>query len=825
MTLAEETETVTITVDGVEFSAKPGELVIDACERAGVYIPRFCYHPRMTPVGMCRMCIVEIDTGRGPALSPSCMLTVSDGMSVETASEKTKKAQEGVLEFLLINHPLDCPVCDKGGECPLQDQTMSHGPGESRLIEEKRHFEKPIPISDTVYLDRERCILCDRCTRFADEVAGDALIHFIDRGNQTQVNTFPDEPFASYFSGNTVQICPVGALTAKPYRFKARPWDLAEVDTTIPNPMGDRATVQTSRDRVLRIQGVDSDAVNWGWLTDRDRFGFEAIGSEERLADPLIRVDETLQPASWVDALATAADAITTAVAQRGPESVAVLGGARLTNEDQYAWVKLAKGIIGTDNFDAQLDDGLPAELLAALPRTTIDATCAPGGAVLLLGADPKEELGTLYLRLRHAALQDDVALVEVTSVATGLTNVARHSLRVRPGDLGAVARALVAGESELEVGGVSPDEIAAVAELCEGRPVTVVFGRSSLGEAADAMVDAVTTLAAGWADAGFLPTLRRGNVFGAIDIGLAPGLLPGRTGFDQASPELAAAWPRLPVERGLDAVGMLEAAASGKLDVLILLGADPLADLSDGALAKAALEGVPTVIALDLFQTASVAAAATVVFPAVGFGECSGTHTNLEGRITPLTKAVTPPGTSRSDWMIAAALATRLDADLGADSVEGLRSELAAVSVLHGALADEASLGAVDGVVVGQGPIELPGAATVDAHPVDSYSHRLVIDRTLYDLGTMVQACPSMAGQAAPSRVRLNPHDVEQLGVAEGEAVLMTSPQGAITISAVSDPRVPRGVAAVAMNHEGPDPRALVERGTSMTEVRVETR
>jgi len=224
--------TIAITVNGAPVDTRPGELVIAACERAGIYIPRFCYHPRMNPVGMCRMCLVNIDTGRGPALQPACMIKVSPNMAVSTEAPNVKKAQDGVLEFLLINHPLDCPVCDKGGECPLQDQTMAYGPGESRFIEEKRHFEKPIPISDLVYLDRERCILCDRCTRFAKEVAGDPLIHFMNRGNQTQVNTFPDDPFASYFSGNTVQICPVGALTAKPYRFKARPWDLEEVGST-----------------------------------------------------------------------------------------------------------------------------------------------------------------------------------------------------------------------------------------------------------------------------------------------------------------------------------------------------------------------------------------------------------------------------------------------------------------------------------------------------------------------------------------------------------------------------------------------------------------
>jgi len=227
--------TVTVTIDGRSIEAQPGELVIAAAERTGTYIPRFCYHNRMRSVGMCRMCLVEIDAGRGPALQPACMISVAEGMKVDTESPRTKKAQDGVLEFLLINHPLDCPVCDKGGECPLQDQTISYGPGESRFVEEKRHYEKPVAISDLVFLDRERCILCDRCTRFAKDVAGDPLIHFIDRGSSTQVNTFPDEPFSSYFSGNTVQICPVGALTAAPYRFRARPWDLQENESTCQN--------------------------------------------------------------------------------------------------------------------------------------------------------------------------------------------------------------------------------------------------------------------------------------------------------------------------------------------------------------------------------------------------------------------------------------------------------------------------------------------------------------------------------------------------------------------------------------------------------------
>ena len=430
---------VSITVDGKKVTAKPGELLIDACERNGTYIPRFCHHSRMQPVGMCRMCLVEIDTGRGPALQPSCMIECSNEMVVDTQSKKTIKAQEGVLEFLLINHPLDCPICDKGGECPLQDQTMAFGPGESRFIEEKRTYRKPIPVNENVFLDRERCVLCDRCTRFADQVAGDSLIHFIDRGNKTQVNTYPDQPFSSYFSGNTVQICPVGALTAAPFRFKARPWDLTEVESTSTfDSVGNRISVQESRDRVLRFTGVDSDSVNWGWLTDKERFIFEAYSNENRLSGPLTtnEVAEGSQKHAVATSWSEAYEKFVKAINETTPERIAVIGGSRLTNEAQYIWSKIAKGIIGTDNVDAQLDDGFSPEVLLSLNPSTIDKTCKPGGVIILLGADPKEELGTLYLRLRHAILQDQCKLIELTPTKTGLSELATHSIRVPPGKL-----------------------------------------------------------------------------------------------------------------------------------------------------------------------------------------------------------------------------------------------------------------------------------------------------------------------------------------------------------------------------------------------------
>ncbi|HSL56383.1 MAG TPA: NADH-quinone oxidoreductase subunit NuoG [Acidimicrobiales bacterium] len=717
------TDLVTFTLNGREVAGRKGEQLIDACERNGVYIPRFCYHPRMRPVGMCRQCLVEVDTGRGPALTPSCMVNVTEGSSVDTDSHISKRAQEGVLEMLLINHPLDCPVCDKGGECPLQDQAYSHGPGESRFVEQKRHFEKPIPISATVYLDRERCILCDRCTRFASEVAGDPLIHFLDRGNETQVNTFPDEPFSSYFSGNTVQICPVGALTAAPYRFKARPWDLEQAESTCQTcSVGCRITVQTSRNRVLRYQGVDADPVNWGWLCDAGRFNFENIDHPDRLGEPLVR-DESgeLRPARWADALGAAASAIRQTIDGRGPDGVAVLGGARLTNEDAYAWAKLAKGVIGTDNVDAQLGDGLPAAAVLGLPRATIDQAAAPGGTILLLGPDPKEELPVLFLRLRHALAYDQARLVEITPAATGLTAFAGAAVRPLPGHTAEVVAAILAGRTTAAVGGADPAALAAAAGVLAdtSRPLTVVLGRTTVAESADVVVEAAAAILAARPDARFLPALARGNVFGALDMGLAPGLLPGRVELDDGRAWFTDAWGSVPAAPGLDATGILTAAAEGRIDTLVLLGADPLADFPDADLAARALAGARTVIALDRFLTDS-SSKADVVLPVAGFAECSGTTTNLEGRVSVVTQKVTPPGTARSDWMIAAELAFRLGADLGIESVEQAWAEVESLSPVHAGLTREVleRRANADGVVA-------PPAAT----PVGIGSPRTPID------------------------------------------------------------------------------------------------
>jgi NADH-quinone oxidoreductase subunit G len=675
----EPVETVTFTLDGRQVTGNKGEMLIAAAERAGTFIPRFCYHPRMKSVGVCRMCLVEVSGPRGASLQPSCFVEVQPGAEVTTNSDKVKKAQDGVLEFLLINHPLDCPVCDKGGECPLQDQTLAYGPGESRFVEEKRHFEKPIPISELVLLDRERCIQCSRCTRFADEIAGEAQIDFIGRGEHLEVNTFPELPFASYFSGNTVQICPVGALTAAPYRFSARPWDLDQVESTCTTcSVGCRVAVQSSSNRLTRMLGVDSDPVNHGWLCDKGRFGFEAVNAEDRLTEPLVRKDGQLVPVSWHEALAAVAVGVKAAKSEGNAESIGVIGGARLTNEGAYAWAKLAKGIIGTDSVDAQLGDGLPAEVVLGLPRATINQAAAADTVILLTG-DLREELPVLFLRLRSAVVDAGLNLIELSPQATSLTPYAKVSLRYSPGEAISLARSLVDGSAPAP-GSVTADDLATARQLAGAERIVVVAGRPSLAEDGAMVAEAAQTLARALPTATFLPALRRGNVLGALELGLAPGLLPGRVTLATGSDWFTEAWGAVPATRGRDTAGMLAGAADPtegqRVRALFLLGADPVHDFPDRRLAERALEAVDFVVAVSSTPGAGTDLA-DVVLPAAEAHERPGTTTNIEGRISRLGQKLVPPGQAWPDWMIAAELAVHLGSDLDLDSVGAVWDEI----------------------------------------------------------------------------------------------------------------------------------------------------
>ena len=765
---------VSITINGRAVTARKGEMVIAAADRSGDFIPRFCYHPRMSPVGMCRQCMVEVEGPRGPMMVVSCMTPVAEGQVVRTETEQVKRAQEGMIELLLANHPLDCPVCDKGGECPLQDQAFSHGPGESRFVEEKRHYEKPIAISDLVYLDRERCILCDRCTRFSREVAGDPLISFTQRGNNTQVMTFPDEPFASYFSGNTVQICPVGALTAQPYRFKARPWDLEQRESTCTTcSVGCRTVVQSSRDEIVRVQGVDSDPVNWGWLCDRGRFNFQSVNSPDRLEKPLVRTNGALTETSWAAALDSVARVM------RGAKgSVAVLGGARGTNEDAFMWARLADAL-GSGMRDAQLGDGLPAAVFAR-PQATIDSACA-SKTVILIAPDLKEELPVLHVRLRDAVTKRGTRIIEIAHTDSGLTKHAWRSVKAEPGTEADAVRALLS----------SPDVAAQVAS----GDVTVVVGRANLASSASHVMAALDAALSAAPGARVLPALRRGNVRGALSLGLAP-------------------------RGGNDATAILEAAANGKVECLVLLGADPLADVADADLARRAVAGARFVVAVDTFLTAS-ASHADVVLPAAAQGEKDGTVTNLEGRVSNVVQKITPRGTSRADWMIAAELLHLTGNDSGVATVADVQSLIASHDAEFGSAVTSVEVRRNGVVVNGRHAADAPAVAA--ASPRNAYDFRLVTGRKLYDNAVGTANSQSLAALAPGASVRVNPADLERIGVAQGTGVKVSNQHSSIVLPVVASDSVPRGTAWVPFNQPGADIRELVRHGDAVTDVRIE--
>jgi NADH-quinone oxidoreductase subunit G len=750
----------------------------------------------MEPVGMCRMCLVEIETPRGPMLVTSCTNTVAEGMVVDTRNDTVKKAQEGVLEFLLANHPLDCPVCDKGGECPLQDQAFSHGPGESRFVEIKRNFEKPIPISDLVLLDRERCILCARCTRFSDEISGDPLIAFQSRGNVTEVNTFPDLPFSSYFSGNTIQICPVGALTSTQYRFRARPWDLQIVESSgLHDTAHPRLSIHASQNQILRFVGVDSDATNHGWLSDKDRFGFEYLGSKDRLTTPLVRRNGELVEVGWAEALDLVAERIGLIRDEEGGEAFAVIGGAHGTNEDAYALSKFSRVVLGTNNVDARLDDTLSSHFLAAtVDRATI-SDVDDADTILVWGPDLKEEHPTLYLRVRRAAQQLGAKLVVVHPRATGLDDRASIKLNYRPGGGFALLDEIAEGKH--------PE----VTTALSAEKVVVLVGLANFADGPQLAESVAAHVRNKAGSVRILPLARRGNIFGALDMGLAPDLLPGRVAIDDAGrATLAEPWGEVPVARGKDTRAMLEGLDAGEIRLLLLVGADPVRDMPDPRTALLALESAEYVVSIDLFLNESNQRA-DLILPASGFGEKDGTVTNVEGRVQKVNALSPGPGQTRPDWSILDDIANRAGRSIGLSSAELIAKEISAVAPAYAGvtwdhLEWEARGGAVVPVAGSQTLKHIPVALKGTKAPGAALT--LHVARTLYDDGVMMRHSPMLHPLAPGAAAHLNPDDARKIGAQAGAVVRVVTKQGDGELVAVIDEGTPAGVVYVPFNQPG---------------------
>jgi NADH-quinone oxidoreductase subunit G len=743
---------VTLTIDGTELSVPKGTLVIRAAELVGVEIPRFCDHPLLDPVGACRQCLVEIEGQRKPMAS--CTIAATDGMVVRTqlTSEAADKAQHGVMELLLINHPLDCPMCDKGGECPLQNQAMSAGRADSRFTDVKRTFAKPISISAQVLLDRERCILCARCTRFSNQIAGDNFIDMLERGALQQVGIYANEPFESYFSGNTVQICPVGALTGTAYRFRARPYDLVSTPSVCEHcASGCAQRTDHRRGVVLRRLAGDDPEVNEEWNCDKGRWAFTYATQPDRITAPLVRdTDGALVTASWPQALAVAARGLAAARGRAG-----VLVGGRMTWEDAYAYAKFARIVLDTNNIDfrARPHSAEEAQFLAARVAGSpvgvryADLESAP--VVLLVGFEPEDESPIVFLRLRKAARKHALRVYAVAPFASrGLQRMSGRVLTTAPGTEAAALDALT--DSELGELLRQPGAVILVGE----RLATVPGGFSAAIRLADA-----TGARLAWVP-------RRAGERGALEAGALGTLLPGGRPVtdDTARSQLCAAWyvTELPSAPGLDTDGMLAAAADGTLDALLVGGVEP-ADLADPDAALAALDAVGFVVSLELRHSA-VTQRADVVFPIAPAAEKSGTYLNWEGRHRGFPTAL--GFGDEPDLRVLDALADELGVCLGLPTVEAARAELSRLGSWDGDRAAAPAL-AAGGLPHQPGP----GEAVLTGW------------RMLLDKGRMQDGEPHLAGTARKPVARLSADTAAEIAAADGEPVTVRTERGAVTL------------------------------------------
>ncbi len=805
---------VKVTIDDVELDVPAGTLVIRAAEQAGIRIPRFCDHPLLEPVAACRQCLVEVgmpDRNTGelrfmPKPQPSCAQTVTPGMVVKTqhTSEVARRAQEGVMEFLLINHPLDCPICDKGGECPLQNQAMSEGRESSRFIDAKRTYRKPLKLTSQILLDRERCILCQRCVRFGKEIAGDPFLDLQGRGGGTaptehhhfmgeQVGSFdtavldyfnPQEKdnvkagisgpygqegiigslnegdlapndrdvsgraFASYFSGNIIQICPVGALTSNDYRFRARPFDLVSTaSVTEHDASGSAIRVDIRRGEVLRRLAGNDPEVNEEWITDKDRFAFKWSGVQ-RLNTPFVRENGQLVPTSWSDAL----DRVHRALAGLSGDQVGFLPGGRLSFEDAWAWSKFARSVVGSDSIDMRSRSHSEEErsfLASHVAGSGLGVTYSQlenAGQVLLVGLEPEDECGAIFLRMRKATRKGKLRVASLAPMTSrGLAKLSGELLRCAPGTEVEVA-------AEIREGG----EFADLASRLDGG-VILVGERAS--RTPGLLSEVVRLAERTHCRIQWVP--RRAGERGGVEAGLLPGLLPfGRPLASQEARE-SLAWGEIPAQRGLDATQMLEAAADGRVKALVVGGVD-LRDFDDPAAARKALDQVDFLVSLEV-RRSEVTDRADVILPVAPPLEKNGTFINWEGRLRPFGQAIA--SRSQTDRLVFDALASEFGVDLGLHDLVGLYDQVNPLMQWNGQREEFVQAKASELVEVGQ------GEALLATH------------KPMLDAGRLQDGASMLAGSARRPVVFASRATVAGLGIDEGEELTLSTQRGSITL------------------------------------------
>jgi NADH-quinone oxidoreductase subunit G len=796
-------KTIQLTIDGREVRAVEGTMLVDAAKHGDVEIPYFCYEPKLgNPVGACRMCLVEIEGI--PKLQTSCSTPVKDGMVVHTQTDRVRHAQNAVVEFLLVNHPLDCPVCDKGGECPLQDITFGWGLGRSRFIEPKRHFQKPLALSPLVAIDRERCILCYRCVRFSQEVAEDYQLIFAERGAHTFVATHDGHPYVAPFSGNIIELCPVGALTSQPYRFRARPWDIeggAGICTLCPSQCNVTFTVRD--EKVLRVLAREHAEVDDGWLCDKGRFAYQAIHVDERITRPLVRDGGELREVSWERALETAAG-----LARHRGRVGAVVGGPA-TNEEGFLLQRLLRDGLDSNDIDSSVVGPVPVPTRRALASPDLQATVPDlefAHTVLVLGCEPLDDAPIFDLRIRKGVRRRGVQLAVATARPSALDANARHVLRYPPGGEAAFLAEL---DAALAGGDDGTDEVRALAGLLHdgGEDVVIVWGERVGADAAAALLGIARRLGlAQRPGAGLLEIPSGANGRGLREAGVLPNAGPG--------------YEELPVP-GRGTPDIARAAAEGELTALYLLQTDPFRDLPDRALWDEALHRAALVVAHASVLTEGLREHATVVFPAESHAEKDGTVVHPDGRIQRLRTAIAHPGEVRAGWSVLSEIARRVGLDVDVLTSPMAFKQLTEAVPFYAGLTLEEIGGhgvrwpeRVREAVLGAGPgpgerVASDRPAPSRAAPPPSVHHtgngagasswlRLGTYRPIW-AWPEVEIAPALKFLVPGQQIELSPDDARRLGVAHGETVHIA--QDDVRLSATVHIRtgVPAGTAFLA--------------------------
>ena len=664
-----DNNTVNITIDGKQYTVPKGIVVWEAARLVGIEIPIYCYHPKMGPLGACRICMVGIEKNR-PPITTACTVQVAEGQVISTNTPDVMKARKGIMEFLLINHPLDCPICDKGGECPLQDYTMRYGPGASRFLEEKRHMEKAFDLGHNIKLDRERCIQCQRCARFSQLIALDENpLIMQERGFRTEIATYNDTPYNSQFSGNTIEMCPVGALTAKTYRFKARPWELRQSANVCPHcSVGCNITVDIRQAKeVVRFRSRTNDNIDDGWLCDRGRYGYSFIHAEERLKQPMLKRNGNFEEVTWDEALDFIAQRLQEIAQQHGANAIGAISSPSNSNEDLFLFQKLMRNVIGSPNVDYRHGLYFPAAADGSSPITASIAGLDSAKVIVLVAADPTNRQPVIDLRIKKA-IRNGAKLVIISNQATDLDRLATAVLPYKTGELrtllGTLSNLLVQSGSNAEnppvypkgmreavagfkpeavtaSGAITADQLNAVAQLIGStQPCTILYDEAfTLSEDGATLLDDVVQLAAaagclGKAPHGLGVLTNHSNTIGARDVGFVPDYLPGYAPATQ---------------RGLSYLEML----TGGVKALWVMDENPAVYNED--MGKFDLLIQQTVVTNETSEHADV------LLPAASFVEVDGSYTNMDWTVQRTFRGIRPLYGSRPHGEILAEIARRL--------------------------------------------------------------------------------------------------------------------------------------------------------------------